>query len=169
MSGTFQHILEPLTQSRLLDKALKSSSDVENAKAHGVLAAARRGGKQAADVEAIWPKCESPIETALAAALCYAPWPCEVEIQPQVPIGTYRLDFMVIGSGHRIDVECDGKEFHHHDITMEKWRADRARDAFVESEGVSVIRFRGTDIWVDAIGCAEEVAALLANLIAGGE
>lgn len=162
---TFQHILEPLIEGGIFKKIIP-----ENGKAYGVRAAAEiLGRKLTCSLKNIWERCESPIETAMAAALCYAEWPCTVEIEPQHIIGRYRLDFLVSGSGHRINVECDGEQFHHHDISMEQYQADRARDRLVELEGISVIRFRGSQIWVDAIGCADEVAALLRNLISEGE
>lgn len=160
---SFQNILESAITSGFFKNIA-----AENAKAHGVLASAKISGrKPAADLKAIWAKCESPIETAMAAALCYAPWPCKIKIIPQHELGRYRLDFLVTGKRHKIDVECDGEEFHHHNISMEQWRNDRARDEFVERKGISVIRFHGFQIWTDAIGCADEVATLLANLMAG--
>ena len=129
--------------------------------------------------------CESPIEKVMMAALVFEDWypfltipavvlrPGErgmprgdLIIAPQFPLGPYRLDFLIMGhdeAGNQkwLNVECDGEEYHHHDITMAQYQADRERDKFVRACGIEVIRFRGTEIWRGANECAEEAALSL--------
>lgn len=162
-----QHILEAVISAGILSLD-GAGAKPEDARAYGICTSAKLMGRtHTGDINAIWAKCESPLETTMAAALCYAAWPCKVKIEPQYKIGNYRLDFLVTGRKKKINVECDGEAFHHHDITMAQYQADRARDRFVEEQGITVKRYRGADIWVDAIGRADEVATLLLNLIGG--
>jgi very-short-patch-repair endonuclease len=129
--------------------------------------------------------CESPIEKMMMAALVFADWypfltiPAAVLqpgqktpalgdliIAPEFPLGPYRLDFLIMGHDGKgnqkwVNVECDGAEYHHHNITMAEYQADRERDKFVRWCGIEVIRFRGKEIWDNAADCAEEVALSL--------
>jgi very-short-patch-repair endonuclease len=84
---------------------------------------------------------------------------------PQVTFEPYRVDFL-IGSlwsepdgedrrEHWIAVECDGHDFH--EKTKEQAQRDKARDRFLVSSGVKVMRFTGSEIWRDPTLCAIEV------------
>jgi len=128
--------------------------------------------------------CQSPIEKIMMAALAFEDWypfltipaailrPGEkgmpkgdLVIAPQFPLGPYRLDFLIIGydeegrSQKWLNVECDGDEWHN--STIFQYQADRERDKFVRACGIEVIRFRGSEIWNDARGCAEEASLSL--------
>ena len=129
--------------------------------------------------------CESPIEKFMMASLLFEDWypfltipavvlhPGEklppagdLIIAPQFPLGPYRLDFLIMGhddAGNQkwVNVECDGEEYHQHNITMAQYQAHRDRDKFVRWCGIEVIRFPGSNIWNDAKGCAEEVSLSL--------
>jgi very-short-patch-repair endonuclease len=93
----------------------------------------------------------------------------------QFPIGNYRADFMLVrwavtynmdddpSNMHRIAlrlpavvVECDGHEFH--EKTKEQAQRDKARDRFFQAEGYHVLRFTGSELYRDALACAEEVS-----------
>jgi len=53
-------------------------------------------------------------------------------IQPQVPCGSYRIDFVIEGSeGRRLAVECDGDKFH----GPGQWSDDMARQRVLERAG----------------------------------
>ena len=85
-------------------------------------------------------------------------------IAPQFQLHHCRLDFLIIGRddyGNQkwVNVECDGAEWHN--ANMAQYQADRERDKFVRWCGIEVIRFPGSNIWKDAIGCADEVSILL--------
>lgn len=109
--------------------------------------------------------CDSDIEAAMCAALCAVVPPAAVRIDdlrcyvwPQFKrVRPFRLDFAIWPEGsahpeHCVGIECDGAEFH---ASSQK----RARDAWREKKiltdyGVPIIRFSGSDIYRDAIGCA---------------
>jgi hypothetical protein len=87
---------------------------------------------------------------------------------PQVNFDPYCVDFLVGSLCIRkteqgisrlenwIAVECDGHEFH--DKTKKQAQRDKARDRFLVSAGVKVMRFTGSEIWRDPTRCALEVA-----------
>lgn len=156
-----RHIMEGVFESGLIP-----GLNADDAWGHGILFDAKRSGNPSVcDLKAAWAKCESPIEKAMASALCYAPWPSEVVVEPQHVIGNYRLDFLASCPGASIDIECDGVDFHYHGISWEAYQRDRARDAYVRSQNIEVIRFKGTEIWANAIGCAHEVTELMRDLL----
>ena len=84
-----------------------------------------------------------------------------VWVEQQVDVGDWRVDFVI----HRYDwmcekwrsviVECDGHDFH--ERTKEQAARDRARDRRASLSGVVVLRFTGSEIWTDPLGCAEQV------------
>lgn len=91
-----------------------------------------------------------------------------VLIVPQVQIGRYRADFVLFATVEqiitgddrhyallRVVIECDGHD--HHDLTKEQARHDRQRDRWMQSKGLSVLRFTGSEIFKDADKCAAEV------------
>lgn len=88
-----------------------------------------------------------------------------IELQKQV--GDWRVDFFI----HYYDwgypnkpagwatliVECDGHDFH--ERTKEQAARDRSRDRRAQHDGIPVLRFTGSELWRDPIGCAEQVIA----------
>jgi very-short-patch-repair endonuclease len=101
--------------------------------------------------------------------------PCskEVYIQPQARIGEYRVDFLVTWVGMRREmgrqaeahlvVECNGYDYH--ERTKEQAKRDRQQDRDLQSAGFPVFRFTGTEIWEDAIGCADKCVRFLRNKV----
>lgn len=95
-------------------------------------------------------------------------WEQWVSIEMQSPVLGYRADFLVsakfMGRSDisRIVVECDGHDFH--ERTKEQASRDKRRDREMTSAGFLVLRFTGSDIHRDAIGCAHEVSKLLRKL-----
>jgi very-short-patch-repair endonuclease len=85
----------------------------------------------------------------------------DVYVEQQVELGNWRADFIV----HRYDwicekwrhliVECDGHEYH--ERTKEQASRDRARDRRASIQGATLLRFTGSEIWGDPLGCAREV------------
>lgn len=83
---------------------------------------------------------------------------------PQVHIGSYRVDFLIVfrewfgaarlSQSSMMVVECDGHEFH--DRTKEQASRDRKRDRALQTKGLPVLRFTGSDLWRDPVACAEE-------------
>lgn len=133
----------------------------------------------------VYDRCESPIECRMFMALfgvvslrhklhvayleCDVDWdhrhqsdPCfgkDATVIPQAHVGKYRADFLVrIGDVHGgawMVIECDGHDFH--ERTKEQARRDKARDRWMVSQGILVLRFTGSEIWADAMLCAEAV------------
>lgn len=79
---------------------------------------------------------------------------------PQVVIGKYRVDFLVLhaqgmdGYGGTI-VECDGHEFH--EKTKEQAAKDKKRDRELQERGYRVYRYTGAEIFANMYDCAHEV------------
>ena len=65
------------------------------------------------------------------------------------------MDFAVLGDGFKIDVECDGHEFH--ERTKEQAARDRSRDRELTLNGWTVLRFTGSEVHKSAAMCAEQV------------
>lgn len=112
-----------------------------------------------------WKKrCESPIERRLLDAIladgrfefrgkCWSWGLCYLTLQEQA--GPYRLDFAVTGPGWKIDIECDGHDFH--ERTKEQAARDRSRDRELTLDGWTVLRFTGSEIHKNVAMCAEQV------------
>lgn len=125
---------------------------------------------------------DSPIEARMAGWLvwlngdffglpqaCHEPWfdpsyqfdkdEFAFTVQPQVDVGNYRVDFMILIRGNanltRIAVECDGHDFH--EKTKEQAARDKKRDRDLLLAGVKVLRFTGSEIYRDAIGCFTQI------------
>jgi len=133
-----------------------------------------------------WDACESPIERALAVAVCLLAgirgygqrvvWKGDalpesaidgrdvLRIAPQYSIGKYRVDLLVGFSGAGgldvgyIAVECDGHDFH--EKTKEQAQRDKSRDRELSSRLARVVRFTGSEIHSDPWKCANEVIEL---------
>jgi hypothetical protein len=130
-------------------------------------------------------RCESPIEHGLLRAFIAfrladrrirldgfeggavaTDW--DAIIYSQFPVETFRLDFAIIlSTGHRIAIECDGHDFH--DRTKEQATRDKSRDRKLTELGWRVLRFTGSEIHRDSIDCARQVHALITKLAEGGE
>jgi hypothetical protein len=99
-----------------------------------------------------------------------------VRVRPQVRFGDYRVDLLVSmqsieGPDDAITarsktavVECDGFEFH--DATKEQACCDRKRDRYLQSLGMPVLRFAGTEIWADVFACAGAILSFLLSTLA---
>jgi very-short-patch-repair endonuclease len=104
-------------------------------------------------------------------------------IEPQKQIGDYRVDFLLtlgrIGPDYdrqytgpdgrqlvgtknavkRLVIECDGHEFH--EKTKDQVRRDRLRDRTLQSLGLPVFRYPGSDLYRDVFACAAEALTAL--------
>jgi very-short-patch-repair endonuclease len=129
--------------------------------------------------DAILKACESPIEINLALAFFqlaydepelpvffYSPdeppvFKSGLHVQPQFPVGRYRLDFLVVMAGKDINppllfaVECDGHEFH--ERTPQQAARDKQRDRTLTKHGLRVMRFTGSEINRDPDHCVREL------------
>lgn len=71
---------------------------------------------------------------------------CEFELEKQVTIGIYRVDFC-IGS---CIIEIDGQETHK---TKAQRCEDYERERFLQKKGYTVIRFMASEVFVNAKQC----------------
>lgn len=73
----------------------------------------------------------------------------EIALVRQCRVLDWPVDFLLVtgapdGSQHRAVVECDGHEFH--ERTKEQAERDRSRDRRLQSEGIRVFRFTGSEL-----------------------
>lgn len=111
-------------------------------------------------------RCESPIEKLIALAFVTEQLgnpDLQIFVEKQVKIDRYRVDFIlhVLDRGKwpnerlaSVIIECDGHDFH--EKTKEQAARDKSRDRFLQSQGYTVLRFTGSEIWKDAEACARE-------------
>ena len=72
-----------------------------------------------------------------------------------MPVGTYICDFLC--RSHRLAIELDGES---HTGTVEQ---DRRRTAFIEAQGIRVLRFANADVMKNAEGVVAAIGAALAE------
>jgi very-short-patch-repair endonuclease len=79
-------------------------------------------------VQALRQKCESGFELEMFDELVKRGF----RVEPQVPCGGYRIDFVVEGNeGRRLAIECDGDRFH----GPAQWQDDMTRQRVLERAG----------------------------------
>ena len=125
------------------------------------------------------------VRPGIYSELCYIPQAGHASVltearmhdlfmEQQVQIGKYRVDFLIhaydfgrceMGDDYKFKydqalwrklvVECDGHDFH--ERTKEQAARDRSRDRALITQGLTVFRFTGSELWRDPIGCAGQV------------
>lgn len=106
---------------------------------------------------------------------------CQLELIKQEPVfidgKKYIPDFLFDGSqadcydspktervrGIKVAIECDGHEFHQK--TKLQVARDNERELALKMHGYDVIRFSGSQIYNDPLGCAEKAFKYITNLI----
>jgi len=84
--------------------------------------------QDARKVQALRERCESGFELEMFDELVKRGF----RVEPQVPCGGYRIDFVVEGNeGRRLAIECDGDRFH----GPGQWQDDMARQRVLERAG----------------------------------
>jgi very-short-patch-repair endonuclease len=81
-------------------------------------------------------------------------------VLPQFRVGNYRIDFVVVGGGKRLAVECDGERFH----GPEKLLEDMERQANLERLGWKFARIRGSIFFQDEVRAMRPVFQRLNDL-----
>jgi very-short-patch-repair endonuclease len=81
-------------------------------------------------------------------------------VQPQWPVGAYRIDLVVRGQTRRLAVECDGERWH----TPEQLSRDLQRQAILERLGWLFVRIRGSVFFRDPDTAMAPVFAKLNDL-----
>ncbi len=100
----------------------------------------------------------TPIERVVYFALLSRSVWENFKVYPQMPIGRYRADFLVIKERYpdkyRYVIECDGHDFH--ERTKEQAQHDKKRDRDMQKVGYKVFRFTGSEIWRTTGKCVLE-------------
>lgn len=128
--------------------------------------------------QAFIQRCESPIEQLMTLALLSQLHAdglvsgeskfCHLFCQRTITTlkGIFRVDILLTGRVCGIDVqlvvECDGHDFH--EKTKKQAAADKARDRALLTEGYTVLRFTGSEIWADADKCANEAVEMFLRI-----
>lgn len=76
----------------------------------------------------------------------------------------YRLDFYLIVAYKNqetkyFDIECDGYEFHQK--TKQQVEYDNQRQRDLQSEGIEIIRFSGSEIWNNPDKCIDDLQNII--------
>lgn len=83
----------------------------------------------------------------------------EFVITPQAEIAGYRVDFLLwFAKGRHVEgiaVECDGHAFH--EKTKEQAARDKKRDRSILAAGFPMLRFSGSEIFRDVLGCVGQI------------
>ena len=95
---------------------------------------------------------ESPIEDTLKYELRAR----HISFETQEKIGQYRVDFFFVEAG--LIVEADGKEYH---STQRQRDNDFKRQAALMKKGYTMLRFTGSEIYRDVIGCVNKIEQIL--------
>jgi len=121
-------------------------------------------------------KSESPVEQLFHSSLTLLwdhlmlPRNASLAVTQQAPIGNYRADFLFTvtkmeGGKARIVIELDGHDFH--ERTKEQASRDKARDRWMTSNGIEVLRFTGSDVWRNPFKCVAECADRIHQVMYG--
>jgi very-short-patch-repair endonuclease len=101
-------------------------------------------------------RLESPIEKIFWSA-AYFELSKHGQLTPQVNVYGCRLDFAYLVDGQKIAIELDGFEYHSNKQQMTR---DYQRQRHLEANGWRMIRFTGSEIYMDAQACVLEVIRL---------
>lgn len=118
-------------------------------------------------VEEFLSCCGSPIERKLIIALAaYAPALAGMCMGTQSRVGAYTADISLSSIlkpfGILVAIECDGAEFHQNNPAQVA--RDKKRDRFFISQGITTVRYTGSEIFKDADACASEAAGIFWRL-----
>jgi very-short-patch-repair endonuclease len=96
--------------------------------------------------------CESPLELKFFVySLKEIP-----NLKPQVVFGPYRIDLAI--PEKKVALEVDGHEFHK---SRQQRTHNAKRDRYLQLHGWHVIRFTGTEVHNDVLGCIREAKEII--------
>lgn len=85
-----------------------------------------------------------------------------IRIWSQYPIGISYADFLIETNGSPAEtnfvVEIDGQEYHK---TKHQRYEDYCRERFFQKKGFHVVRFTGSEVFVDALKCCNELDSII--------
>lgn len=144
-------------------------------------------------LSALTSRCQSPLEEIFGAALLAVDEPNHViipargdraevvlrtgsllagvlSVDPQSPVGPYFADFLITLRRWRIEarvaVELDGHDFH--EKTKQQVEKGKRRDRYFTLQGVTTMRFAGSELVRSPASCVEEVMQALARQVDDG-
>ena len=80
-------------------------------------------------------------------------------VAPQTPIDLYVVDFYIeTWFGSKVAVEIDGHEYHK---TKEQRFHDYQRERYLQKRNVQVVRSTGTEVFINANACVENLLEIL--------
>src|SRR4051794_874198 len=91
--------------------------------------------------------------------------PSLLTIEPQHQVNaddrTYKIDFLVYNPDRRlrVGVELDGHDFH--EKSYDQVRRDKQRERAIVRQGITVLRFSGSEVVRDARKCVREVVTFM--------
>lgn len=108
-------------------------------------------------VQSLRERCESGFEVEMFDELTKRGY----RVEPQVPCGGYRIDFVVEGSeGRRLAIECDGDRYH----GPAQWQDDMTRQRVLERAGwtfwrcfASTFVRRRTEVMADLVATLQQL------------
>lgn len=86
--------------------------------------------------------------------------PDDCKLQPGKVIGPYQADFYCYTDFCHFVVEIDGHEAHK---TKEQRDYDYKRERYFQKMGITVVRFTGTEIFLDSEKCVIELGEIISN------
>jgi very-short-patch-repair endonuclease len=81
------------------------------------------------------------------------------QFRRQAPIGPYFVDFAWLSLGLVIEIDGDGH------FTPDAMAADRRRDRFLASRGLTVLRFSNSEVFTSAFDVGQRVLAVANELL----
>jgi very-short-patch-repair endonuclease len=81
------------------------------------------------------------------------------------PVGPYKADILIFvgctNNRFRVVVELDGHDFH--ERTKEQAAHDKKRDRWMQTEGIRVLRFTGSEVYNDPFGCVLQLQKFIGS------
>lgn len=75
----------------------------------------------------------------------------------------YMVDFAAFARGYRFAIDLDGHDFY--ERSKEQARSDKSRDRALIGQGWIVIRFTGSEVFADPIGCVRQFEAIVKSTL----
>lgn len=100
---------------------------------------------------------ESPIERIFWSA-AYFELSKHGQLTPQVEIGPYRVDFLYHTGAGQYVIELDGQDYHSGPAQR---GADYERERALQTAGYTVIRFTGSEIYLDTQQCVKDLLRIV--------
>ena len=109
------------------------------------------------------PKFRQPPPSPIEIAFWDAGKPMIAELEREVNIGPYRVDFLI--PSRKVVIELYGYAWHK---AKDKITHDRQRERYLQQQGYHVIGFTGTEVFKDPQACVLEALKCVRGLTGSG-